>query len=55
MFSKQISSWRLIGALCVLAGVLSGCSSKDDELDQFIADTKKEPGGRVEPLPELKP
>ena len=55
MFSKQKNSWRLIGALCVLAGVLSGCSSKDDELDQFIADTKKEPGGRVEPLPELKP
>ena len=41
--------------LCVLAGMLSGCSSKDDELDQFIAETKKEPGGRVEPLPELKP
>src|SRR6185369_6541223 len=55
MFSKQKSSWRLIGTLCVLAGVLSGCSSKDDELDQFIAETKKEPGGRVEPLPELKP
>src|SRR6478736_3099390 len=55
MFSKQKSSWRLIGTLCVLAGVLSGCSSKDDELEQFITDTKKEPGGRVEPLPELKP
>jgi type IV pilus assembly protein PilP len=55
MFSKQKNGWRLIGTLCVLAGVLSGCSSKDDELDQFIADTKKEPGGRVEPLPELKP
>jgi type IV pilus assembly protein PilP len=55
MFSKQKSNWRLIGTLCVLAGVLSGCSTKDDELDQFIADTKNEPGGRVEPLPELKP
>jgi len=55
MFSKQKNSWRLIGTLCVLAGVLSGCSSRDDELEQFISDTKKEPGGRVEPLPELKP
>ena len=55
MFSKQKSGWRLIGTLCVLASALSGCSSKDDELDQFIAETKKEPGGRVEPLPELKP
>ena len=55
MFSKQKISWRLIGTLCVLAGVLTGCSSKDDELDQFITDTKKEPGGPVKPLPELKP
>ena len=55
MFSKQKSSWRLLGMLCVLTGMLGGCSSKDSELDQFIAETKKEPGGRVEPLPELKP
>src|SRR5688572_2105526 len=55
MFSKQKNTWLLVGAWCVLAGVLSGCSSKDDELEQFITDTKKEPGGRVEPLPELKP
>ena len=44
-----------MGTLCALAGALSGCSSKDDELNQFITDTKKEPGGRIEPLPELKP
>ena len=55
MFSKQKYSLLLVGALWLAAGVLSGCSSADDELDQFIADTKKEPGGRVEPLPELKP
>jgi type IV pilus assembly protein PilP len=55
MSSKQKNSWSLIGALCVVMGSLSGCSSKDDELDAFIANTKKEPGGRVEPLPELKP
>src|SRR5262250_2679461 len=55
MFSKQKNGWLLASALCVVAGVLSGCSSKDDELDQFIEATKKEPGGRVEPLPELKP
>ena len=35
--------------------LLAGCSSKDDELEQFIAETKKQPGGRVEPLPEVKP
>jgi type IV pilus assembly protein PilP len=55
MFSKQKSSLVLVGALCLALSILTGCSSKDDELDQFISDTKKEPGGRVEPLPELKP
>jgi type IV pilus assembly protein PilP len=55
MSSKQQRSWLLVGALCLMASALTACSSKDDELDQFIADTKKEPGGRVEPLPELKP
>jgi type IV pilus assembly protein PilP len=55
MFSKHKTSWLLVSALCLAVGTLTGCSSKDDELDQFIADTKKEPGGRVEPLPELKP
>ena len=55
MFSKQKNSLLLIGALWLSAGALTGCSSKDDELEQFIADTKREPGGRVEPLPELKP
>jgi type IV pilus assembly protein PilP len=39
----------------MLATALSACSSKDDELQAFIDNTKKEPGGRVEPLPELKP
>jgi type IV pilus assembly protein PilP len=55
MSSKQKNGWLLIGALCVVMSTLSGCSSKDDELESFITTTKKEPGGRVEPLPELKP
>jgi type IV pilus assembly protein PilP len=38
-----------------LVAALTACTSADDELDRFIADTKKEPGGRVEPLPEVKP
>jgi type IV pilus assembly protein PilP len=46
----------LLGVLAcgVLVG-LGACSSADDELARFIDDTKKEPGGRVEPLPEVKP
>lgn len=55
MFPKQNNRWALLGALCLVAGALAGCSSRDAELDRFISTTKKEPGGRVEPLPELKP
>ena len=40
---------------CVVLGGLGACSGRDDDLARFIADTKKEPGGRVEPLPEIKP
>ncbi len=49
---------RLSKLVCLAllgVGPLAACSSADGELDRFIADTKKEPGGRVEPLPEVKP
>src|SRR3954463_4184893 len=55
MSVKSKNSLLLVGALWLTLNTLAGCSSKDDELEQNIADTKKEPGGRVEPLPELKP
>src|SRR3954464_5684469 len=55
MSVKSKNSLLLVGALWLTLNTLAGCSSKDDELEQYIADTKKEPGGRVEPLPELKP
>jgi type IV pilus assembly protein PilP len=47
----------LVGlALAILVGgALAGCSSRDDDLDNFINTTKHESGGRVEPLPEVKP
>jgi type IV pilus assembly protein PilP len=43
-----------LAAACGYAA-LTACSSADDDLARFIEDTKKEPGGRVEPLPEIKP
>ncbi len=50
--------WSL-AALAVLAcaalAALSGCSSADDQLQQFINEVNHQPGGRVEPLPEVKP
>lgn len=52
---KHKNRWLLVGTLFLVVNAMSACSSKDDELESFIASTKKEPGGRVEPLPELKP
>jgi len=49
---------RLIVCAALAYGLVTGlsaCSSADDELDRFIEDTKKQPGGRVQPLPEVKP
>ena len=41
-------------SLLLVAGV-SGCTSDREELEQYIAQVKKRPGGRIEPLPEIKP
>lgn len=41
------------GAACAL--LLAGCSSGDSDLNAYIKRVKAEPGGRVEPLPEIKP
>ena len=48
---KQWPKVLMLGSL----GLLFGCSSKDSALTEFIEATKTEPGGRVEPLPEVKP
>jgi type IV pilus assembly protein PilP len=44
-----------VALACLGYAVLAGCTSADDELNKFIEDTRHEPGGRVEPLPEIKP
>jgi type IV pilus assembly protein PilP len=41
--------------LLLVMGLLAGCSSRDSELNAFIEQTKQEPAGGVEPLPEVKP
>src|SRR5262245_50472405 len=53
MSSKQNNGWLLLGAMCVLGAVLTGCSSRDTELREFIEATKKEQGGKVQGLPEI--
>jgi type IV pilus assembly protein PilP len=51
----NMKSWRMAAVALVCSGLLVGCSGRDAELEQFIEATKAEPGGRVEPLPEVKP
>lgn len=43
----------LVGAS--LLGGAAGCTSDQDELKEWIAKTKQRPGGRIDPLPEVKP
>jgi type IV pilus assembly protein PilP len=49
------------GTRSLVAGVmlallaLAGCSGRDASLNSFIAATRTESGGRVQPLPEVKP
>jgi type IV pilus assembly protein PilP len=45
-------AWMLLAGLSM---GITACSSADDELTRFIEDTRKEPGGKVDPLPEVKP
>jgi type IV pilus assembly protein PilP len=35
--------------------ILSGCSGGQSDLQKWIEATKKKPGGRIQPLPEVKP
>ena len=52
---RSIVRLLCVGLACLGYVVLAGCSSADDELSRYIEETKHEPGGRVEPLPEIKP
>jgi type IV pilus assembly protein PilP len=42
-------------AVIAIACGLAGCSSADSDLQQFIQQTQAQPGGHVDPLPEIKP
>lgn len=51
----RCSRVALAALACAALAALAACSSPDDQLQQFINQVKHEPGGRVEPLPEVKP
>lgn len=42
-------------AVAALAVVLGGCSGGQDDLLRYIDEVKARPGGRIEPLPQVKP
>lgn len=50
------STRRIALIAATLASVaIAGCSSGQTDLKNWIAQVKKRPGGRIEPLPEVKP
>jgi len=51
---RQISSIGVIGVV-LAALVAAGCSGGQSDLQKWIEATKKKPGGRIQPLPEVKP
>ena len=55
MQHNQLKSWRILAIAALCGSTLAGCSGRDADLNSFIEATRKEPGGRVEPLPEIKP
>jgi type IV pilus assembly protein PilP len=44
-----------IALLVAAIAALAGCTSDIDELQARIVEVKSRPGGRIEPLPEVKP
>jgi type IV pilus assembly protein PilP len=51
---RQISAIGLVGVV-LAALVAAGCSGGQSDLQKWIEATKKKPGGRIQPLPEVKP
>ncbi len=42
-------------ALLAVTAIVAGCGGADAELDAYIAKIKARGGGRIEPLPQIKP
>jgi len=52
-----MASWRRWGLILPLAGLLAGCSSDRgfQDLQQFMANARAKPGGKIEPIPTFPP
>lgn len=49
------SSARTLSGLLLAAVVVTGCGSGQSDLEEYIDKVKARPGGRIEPLPQVKP
>ncbi|MEQ1801037.1 MAG: pilus assembly protein PilP [Gammaproteobacteria bacterium] len=49
------SSTRTLSSVLLAAVVLTGCGGGQSDLLEYIDKTKARPGGRIEPLPQIKP
>lgn len=49
---RKLRHGILLALACTLA---TGCTGGMDDLEQYVAEVKARPGGRIEPLPEIKP
>jgi len=50
------SNLRRLTLMILLIGFgFAGCGGDMDDLDRYINEVKARPGGRIEPLPEIKP
>mgnify|MGYP002781385425 CR=1 FL=1 len=55
---RRPSPWRRLAAGALLAVTLTGvaaCGGGTSDLKRELEEKKKRPGGRIEPLPEIKP
>ena len=51
----HMTTTQRIALAAVVLTALAGCANDTDELRTQIAEVKNRPGGRIEPLPEVKP
>ncbi|UCG73791.1 MAG: pilus assembly protein PilP [Chromatiales bacterium] len=51
----KLTSLRRFVAVSLLAALAAGCGGDMDDLMKYVDDVKARPGGRIEPLPQIKP
>lgn len=52
---KRTAAARVVCTTVLGGFIVAGCSGGQSDLQKWIADTKKKPGGRIQALPEVKP